>query len=62
MAARRSQFAFETRNDLPVSADRHQVHTVESAAVADGQGLLARRVHSSFHLPLTAMSGRAVGA
>ena len=48
----RSLVTFQTRCDLPVPADRHQMHTVEGSAVADGQDLLARRVHPSIAVTL----------
>ena len=44
-AARCLEVTFQTCCDLPIAADRHQMHTVEGSAVADGQDLLARRVH-----------------
>ena len=44
-AARCLAVTFQACCDFPVAADRHQVHTVEGSAVADGQDLLARRVH-----------------
>jgi hypothetical protein len=45
-AAQCLEVTFQTCCDLPIAADRHQMHTVEGSAVADGQDLLARRVHS----------------
>lgn len=44
-AARCLEVTFQTCRDLPIAADRHQMHAVEGSAVADGQDLLARRVH-----------------
>ena len=44
-AAQCLEVTFQTCCDLPIAADRHQMHTIEGSAVADGQDLLARRVH-----------------
>ena len=38
----KSQLMFEQCRDLAIAADRHQVDTVERAAVADGQNLITR--------------------
>ena len=44
-AAQCLEVTLQACRDLPIAADRHQVHAVEGSAVPDGPGSAARRVH-----------------